>query len=54
MCNFKSKAQQDLLKKVKDHHVLADFLIIRLQTLAKEICFEFCKEWSKHYSHIPT
>ena len=54
MCNFKSKAQQDLLKKVKDHHISADFLIICLQTLAKEICFEFCKEWSKDYSHIPT
>ena len=54
ICNFKSKAQHDLLKKVKDHHIAADFLIICLQTLAKEICFQFCKEWSKQHSHVPT
>ena len=54
ICNFKSKAQHDLLKKVKDHHIAADFMIICLQTLAKEICYQFCKEWSKHNSHIPT
>ena len=53
-CNFKSKAQHELLKKVKDHHISADFLIICLQTLAKEISFEFCKEWIKHNSNIPT
>ena len=39
---------------MKDHHILADFLIICLQTLAKEICFEFFKEWGKQCSHIPT
>ena len=54
ICNFKSKAQHDMLKKVKDHHISADFLIICLQTIAKEISFEFCKEWIKYYSHIPT
>ena len=54
ICNFKSKAQQDMLKKVKDHHISADFLIICLQTIAKEISFEFCKEWIKHHDHIPT
>ena len=43
-----------MLKKVKDHHISADFLIICLQTIAKEISFEFCKEWIKYYSHIPT
>ena len=53
-CNFKSKAQHDMLKKVKDHHISADFLIICLQTLAKEICFEFLKEWCKINDHIPT
>ena len=53
ICNFKSKAQQDLFKKVKDHHKVADFLLICLQTLAKGICFQFWKEWSKHNSHIP-
>ena len=53
-CDFKSKAQHDLLKKVKDHHISADFLIICLQTLAKEICFEFLKEWCKTNEHIPT
>ena len=30
ICNFKSKAQQDFLKKVKDHHISVDFLIICL------------------------
>ena len=54
ICNFKSKAQHDMLKKVKDHHISADFLIICLQTLAKEICFEFLKEWCKNNEHIPT
>ena len=54
ICNFKSKAQHEFFKKVKDHHISADFLIICIQTLAKEICFEFFKEWSKEYSHIPT
>ena len=54
ICNFKSKAQHDLLKKVKGHHIAADFLIICLQTLATEICFQFCKEWSKQHSHVPT
>ena len=54
ICNFKSKAQHDLLKKVKGHHIAADFLIICLQTLAKEICFQFCREWSKQHSHVPT
>ena len=53
VCNFKSKAQQEMLKKVKDHHISADFLIICLQTLSKEICYEFCKEWRKTNSHIP-
>ena len=53
ICNFKSKAQQDLFKKVKDHHKVADFLLICLQPLAKGICFQFWKEWSKHNSHIP-
>ena len=54
MCNFKSKAQQDFLKKVKDHHIAADFLIICLQTLARELIFEFSMEWEKQYSSIPT
>ena len=53
VCNFKSKAQQEMLKKVKDHHISADFLIICLQTVSKEICYEFCKEWRKTNSHIP-
>ena len=35
ICNFKSKAQQEMLKKIKDHHISADFLIISLQTLAR-------------------
>ena len=35
VCNFKSKAQHEMLKKAKDHHISADFLIICLQTLAK-------------------
>ena len=43
-----------MLKKVKDHHISADFLIIWLQPIAKEISLEFCKEWIKYYSHIPT
>ena len=54
ICNFKSKSQQEMLKRVKDHHISADFLIISLQTLAREICFEFAKEWKKKYSHTPT
>ena len=54
ICNFKSKAQQDMLKKVKDHHISADFFIICLKTLAREICLEFCKEWFKVNTHIPT
>ena len=54
ICNFKSKAQQDMLKKVKDHHISADFFIICLKTLAHEICFEFCKEWCKVNTRIPT
>ena len=45
VCNFKSQAQHTFLKKVKDHHISADFLIICLQTLAKEIASDFCKEW---------
>jgi hypothetical protein len=53
-CNFKSKSQQEMLKRVKDHHISADFLIISLQTLAREICFEFGREWKKKYSHTPT
>ena len=52
-CNFKSKAQQDLFKKVKDHHKAADFSLTCLPTLAKGRCFQFCKKWSKHNSHIP-
>ena len=47
VCNFKSKAQQEFLKKVKDHHIAADFLVICLQTLAREIVSEFAKEWEK-------
>ena len=54
VCNFKSKAQHDFLKKVKDHHIAADFLIICLQTLSREIVFEFGKEWKKTHSTIPT
>ena len=54
VCNFKSKAQQELLKKVKDHHIAADFLIITLQTLAREILFEFGKEWKKSNTTKPT
>ena len=54
VCNFKSKAQQELLKKVKDHHIAADFLIITLQTLAREILFEFGKEWNKTETRKPT
>jgi hypothetical protein len=54
ICNFKSKAQHEMLKKVKDHHISADFFIICLQTIAKEIIFEFCKQWIKYYSHILT
>ena len=46
--------QHDFLKKVKDHHIAADFLIICLQTLAREIVFEFGKEWQKMHSTIPT
>ena len=53
ICNFKSKAQQEMLKKVKDHHISADFLIICLQTLAREICNEFCKEWKKNNTRMP-
>ena len=54
ICNFKSKAQHEMLKKAKDHHISADFLIICLQTLAKEICHEFCIEWKKENTCIPT
>ena len=54
VCNFKSKAQQELLKKFKDHHIAADFLIITLQTLAREILFEFGKEWNKTETRKPT
>ena len=35
VCNFRSKAQHEMLRKAKDHHISADFLIICLQTLAK-------------------
>ena len=34
ICNFKSKSQQEMLKRVKNHHISADFLITSLQTLA--------------------
>ena len=54
VCNFKSKAQQDFLKKVKDHHIAADFLIICLKTLAREIISEFSLERKKTNSSIPT
>ena len=53
VCNFKSKAQQELLKKVKDHHIAADFFIITLQTLAREILFEVGKEWKKNNTTKP-
>ena len=53
VCNFKSQAQHTFLKKVKEHHISADFLIICLQTLAKEIASDFCKEWRKTNRDIP-
>ena len=53
VCNFKSQAQHTFLKKVNDHHISADFLMICLQTLAKEIASDFCEEWRKKlYSNI--
>ena len=43
------KAQQEMLKRNKNNHIIsADFLIICLQTLAREICNKFCKEWKKN------
>ena len=54
VCNFKSRAQHEFLKKVKDHHISADFLIICLQTFAKEIIYEFSVEWKKTSDKVPT
>ena len=54
MCNFKSKAQHEFLKKVKDHHISVDFLIICLLTFAKEIQYEFIIEWKKTSDELLT
>ena len=54
VCNFKSKAQHEFLKKVKDHHISADFLIICLQTIAREVIYEFSIEWKKTSNNIPS
>ena len=47
-CDYMGEGQKQYLYNCGDHHKTADFIIIVLQTLAREMCFQFMKGLSLH------
>ena len=52
-CDFGSDKAQMFLMNFSDHHKGADFILIILRTIAKEIAFEFLKVWKVRKNKVP-
>ena len=53
-CDYMGEGQKQYLYNCGDHHKTADFIIIVLQTLAREMCFQFMTIWKvEHLNKVP-